>query len=353
MICGCDACQQRRDIMSKRTLRDYISQAFLARDKATVAQIMKDAEELEKTEHAEPDGDEGPGNTTIIHHHHGGDAATATGDAALTDRVGKLEKSMDSIGKKLDRVLDGLTGKDGELPPWLAKKGDDDKDDSGDDDKGDDDDKKENPFAKKDDDGDGDEKKTDDDLPTGRTEGAQVAEAPSGVEGELMEADPALKTGPSKMGDAAYRGRLAAGFKNFMQETRARAEILAPGMKVATIDAAQGPKAATIAVCNLRRNALAKALTDARTGPLVGGYITADSIKTMSCDAVRLAFLDASDRVRQHNNASGRPSEAVYASDGDPRAFRDQQIGIIRSINKRNQEFWAKHGGLGPQGSIH
>ena len=334
--------------MSKRTLRDYISQAFLARDKATVAQIMKDAEELEKTEHAEPDGDEGPGNTTIIHHHHGGDAAAATGDAALEGRVGKLEKSLDSIGKKLDRVLDGLTGKDGELPPWLAKKGDDDKDD---DDKGDD--KSDDDDKGDDDKGDDDKDETKDDLPTGNTEGAQVAEAPSGVEAELMEADPALKTGPSKMGDAAYRGRLSTTFKTFMQETRARAEILAPGMKIATVDAAAGPKATTIAVCNLRRAALSKALTDARTAPVVGGYFTADSLKTMSCDAVRLAFLDASDRVRQHNNATGRPSEAVYASDGDPRAFRDQQIAVIKSINARNREFWAKHGGLGPQGSIH
>ena len=57
--------------------------------------------------------------------------------------------------------------------------------------------------------------------------------------------------------------------------------------------------------------------------------------------------------MRAHNNATGRPSEATYSADGDPRAFRDAQSEKIRQINARNREFWTKHGGLGPQGSVH
>jgi hypothetical protein len=341
--------------MSRRSIGDYILRGFMSRDKASVTAVIQDAEAAlakrtkDQDDHDEPDGDEGGGDKhTIvnIHNHHEGDDddkdKAPVGDSGkLGARVARLEKGFTSMDKKLDRVLDSITGKgkDDGLPPWLAKKGDDDKgdDDKGDDDKGDDDDKKD----------------TDDDLPTGHTEGAQVAQDPPGVEAELMEADPALKTGPSKMGDSAYRGRLSTAFKNLIQETRARAEILAPGIKFPTMDAAQGPKVASEMICGIRRAALTKAITDQRTGPVIAGYLTAGGIKAMSCDAVRYAFMDASDKVRAHNNATGRPSEATYSADGDPRAFRDAQSEKIRQINARNREFWTKHGGLGPQGSVH
>jgi hypothetical protein len=347
--------------MSRRSIGDYILRGFMSRDKASVTAVIQDAEAAlakrtkDQDDHDEPDGDEGGGDKhTIvnIHNHHEGDDddkdKAPVGDSGkLGARVARLEKDVQkrftSLDKKLDRVLDSITGKDGDLPPWLAKKGDDDKgdDDKGDDDKGDDDK------------GDDDKKDTDDDLPTGHVTGAQESQDPPGVEAELMEADPALKTGPSKMGDSAYLGRLSTAFKNLVQETRARAEILAPGIKFPTMDAAQGPKVAGELLCGIRRAALAKAIKDQRTGPVIGNYLTADGIKSMSCDAVRYAFMDASDKVRGFNNASGRPSEATYSSDGDPRAFRDAQSEKIRQINARNHEFWAKHGGLGPQGSVH
>lgn len=301
--------------MSRRNLRDYIHDAFFARDKASLAAIVKDAEEdippelLKKAAEeggngeGEPDGDEGDtkhSSAVHVHIEHG------KASDALPDRVSKIEDGLAALDAKVSKVLDAL-------PPEFLKKGDDDDD----------------------------KKDTKDEGEKSGEEGAQSAQKLSAAEPELMEADPALKTGPSKMGDAAYTKAVAKGVAKLVTDTKARAEILHPGIKFATFDAAPRFETAKV-LCDMRRDTLTKAAgTDA--GRKLLGRHTPDSIKGMSCELVRIAFLDASDRARDTNNEQGRnyqPGQTI-----DKVAFRQGQSAVLKSINERNRAHWEKQMG--------
>jgi hypothetical protein len=320
--------------MSNR-FTDLIHRAFFAEDKAALAAIIKDAEKEKKNgdddDHDEPDGDEG--------HHihlHLGDKTKDDQDPDVQSRLKNLEDGFKSIDSKVSRVLDHLA-KDGELPEALkkhqfGKKEDDDGD--GDGDNGD---------------GDGDEKKDEtEDAPAGNEE-ALTASDPGGVAGaELMEADPALKTGQSMMGDKKMVGRWNTALGNYVRDTAARAEVLSPGIKITkNLDAGgvANLKAIGTGVCDLRRASLGKALTSDQGRQAVGRYITVAGIKKMSCDAVRIAFLQASDAMRQMNNDVGKAAPGSSFTGEDPRAYRDRQTQTLAGINKANREFWAKQTG--------
>jgi hypothetical protein len=299
--------------MSKRTIRDYISQAFLARDKATADAIIKDAEAdkdliVDPDDHEEPDGDEG--KDTHVHLH------LKNGDS-VDGRIKKIEDSVAALDTKMSKFMDTvMSAKDGDLPPWLAKGGDDDKKDP-------------------------DADKTADAGELGGEEGAMTAQALSSAEPDLMEADPALKTGPSKMGDAAYVAAVSKGLAKLVKDTRARAEMLVPGMKFSTFDAkATKPETAKL-LCDMRRDALKKATTTVDGKKLLGSF-TSDAITGLDCGTVRLLFVDASNRARDNNNGQGRSFQAATY---DMRGYREHASAQLRSINERNNAFWANQMG--------
>jgi hypothetical protein len=345
--------------MSKMTdIRGFITRAFWADDKETLAQIVKDAEANGKKngngddDHDEPDGDEG----THIHLHMEGKDGKRTGDEQDPDtesRLKNLEDGFKDVGRKMSKIMDALGVKDGELPEALKKhqfgakdEGDDDDDDKKDNGDGDDNgdgeddgDKKENPFAKKED---------TDDAPTAN-EGAMTASDPGSVAGaELMEADPALKTGKSMMGDAKNVGRWNTALAHYIRDNVARAEVLSPGIKAnkRTLDHGGVFKINDTgkAICDLRRDSLGRALTTDAGKQAVGRYVTKAALKAMSCDAVRMAFLTASDNMRALNNAAGTPQPGNWTHE-DPRAFRDAQQSRLHSINEANRKFWAEQTG--------
>jgi hypothetical protein len=295
--------------MSKRTIRDYISQAFLARDKATVDQVIKDAEKelvVDPDDHDEPDGDE---KDTHVHLHLTKNGDTTTGDIAIDSRFKSVEDSIKALDTKMSKFMDTVMSKDGDLPPWLKKDGDKDPDD-----------------------------KTNDAGELGGEEGAMTAQALSSVEPDLMEADPALNTGPSKMGDAAYIAAVRKGIQKVVKDTRARAEMLVPGMKFATFDAAPRQETAKL-LCDMRRDALKKASTSDAGKRLLGSAYTADAISGLDCGAVRLLFKSTTDRARDDNNGQGRNFQSVTI---DMRGYRDQAARQLKSINERNKAFWDK-----------
>jgi hypothetical protein len=304
--------------MSRRNMRDYIHDAFFARDKASLAAIVKDAEEdippelLEKAkEHAEPDGDEGDKHSSAVHVHIEHGKATDSTDS-VDGRLTRIEDTVKDLGTKMSTFFDSI--KDGDLPPWLKKGGDDENGD--------------------------DDTETKDEGELGGEEGAQSAEKLTGAEPDLMEADPALKTGPSKMGDAAYTKAVAREVGKLVQDTRARAESLHPGIKFPALDAAPRIETAK-ALCEMRRTTLTKAAGTERGRKLLGRF-TPDAIKGLSCTAVRLAFLDASDRAREANNGQGRSQGTGTV---DVRAFRQGQSEMLRTINERNRAHWEKQVG--------
>jgi hypothetical protein len=143
------------------------------------------------------------------------------------------------------------------------------------------------------------------------------------------------------MGDAAYAQQVTAGLTKLIKDVKARAEILAPGLR-ATIDA-KPTKATQDALCGVRRAALlGAARRDAGRKAL--GRFDDKAIGKMSCDAVRVLFLDASDRMKDANNATlhanGTPQTFT-----DERSYREAQQQRIRDMNKANREFWDKQTG--------
>lgn len=300
---------------------DYINRAFFARDKATVAAIVADAEkELEK----EPDGDEGEGSKTVNVHVHGG---TPAADTATEKRLGALEDSLRAIDRKMTSVMDSVA-------KVIAKTKDEDEDD------------KPPPEDKEDDDDSGDsDDKDDDDKKTDDAEnivGALVAKKLPSLEAELMEADPALKTGKSGMGDAETKSRRQRALANVVRDCAARAELLAPGIKIQQLDSVtlDDAKVITERLCGLRKTALVKTAGSEHAAQITGRY-TADAIKDMSCDAIRMLFVDASDRMRAMNNARGvvSPMHGMTTGQMNGRAHQTQ---ILKGINQINKEFWDK-----------
>ena len=316
--------------MSKRTIGDYILRGFVSRDKATVDAVMKEAEAAlaldakngnGNGEHDEPDGDEGK-QAIIIHNHHN-EGGNGTDD---TDASGGDDDWKKAVDTQMKELRDGLAKLTDMMTTRAASKDEDKGDD-------DDDDKKES-------------KDQDVPLPASAGEGAQTGIDPPSAEPDLMEADPALKMGPTMMGDAANRSRINQAMNNVIRDTKARAEVLSPGIKIGVLDGALGDdrmRQAGQRICDTRRKALVAAAGNER-GMVAVGRHTADSIKTMSCDAVRMLFIDASDRMRQMNNAQNLPSPQF----GDMRRAANSDLrSRIEGINKRNAEFWATQGGVG------
>jgi hypothetical protein len=305
--------------MSQRSLRDFLHDAFFARDKASLAKIVADAEEVNQ-EHAEPDGDEGK-HAVIIHNHHnengnGNGTDDADPDADDDDWKKSADASIKELRDAVKALTDRLTARD-EFPP------------------------------KKDDDEDGDDDKketTDEDLPEKVGAGAQTGSPPPSAEPDLMEADPALKMGKTMMGDATQIARLNSAMAKLTRDTKARAEVLSPGIKIGILDGAPGDDRLTTAgkrICDTRRAALTAAAGTER-GMVAIGRHTKDAIAVMSCDAVRMLFIDASDRMRSMNNAANLPSPQF----GDNRRAANQDLRTrISDINKRNAEFWSANGG--------
>jgi hypothetical protein len=302
--------------MGSRSVGDYIRDAFFARDKASLAQIVQDAEAVIPLPHAEPDGDEDTKHQqVVIHNHHNPSEGATTGDdASIAGRVRRLEDGVKSINDKLTKIADAM-------PPWLAG-------------------------GEGEEDPDADKEQTEDEPPPASDgpdeEGSMTAEKLTEAEPDLMSADPALKTGKSKMGDAAYVARVNAGLIKLIRDTKARAEILAPGLgKRVTIDA-KATKATQDALCGTRRAALVGA-SKSEAGRKALGRFDAKSVGSMSCDAVRSLFLDASDRMRDANNAGALHAPAPAFA--DERSYREAQQQRIRDMNKANAEFWNKQTG--------
>jgi hypothetical protein len=329
--------------MSKRTVRDWMSRSFFAKDKATFARLADEAEQEltiakgpaaqgngngnpnpnpdeDLGQHVEPDGDEGKHPQNVhIHVEHAGESGKGNGgDNGLMDRVTALEDGVKGINDKLGRVLDAL-------PPEFLKKKDDDPDEVKDADWG----------------GDVTEGGTDKDGKG--DDGGLTMKAPPASSAELVEADPALGQEKTRMGDAAIKSRTIQAMGTVMRDTIARAEILAPGIKVGTLDA--GPEKWTDTqkrLHALRQNALKELMKSDKAQGVLGLYAaTADK---MSYDATRLIFNDASEKIRQANNAANMPSPMFGDTAGTLRSYRNHQEAVIGGINDANREYWEKQG---------
>ena len=169
-------------------------------------------------------------------------------------------------------------------------------------------------------------KKTkDSDDPKKETED-DTEEEPTKDDGDLTKAEPAKKL--DEGGVEKYTG-------DSLQDIRSRAEILAPGLKLPTLDSASKDigKVADTAKRNALKLAYATADGVKTIGPFVGGAnANIDALPSHTVDA---AFIGASELIKQQNNLKGVRSGITTRDFGRAAPTIDQ-------INQRNRDFWNK-----------
>jgi hypothetical protein len=119
-----------------------------------------------------------------------------------------------------------------------------------------------------------------------------------------------------------------------------RAEILKPGIKLPTFDAAPGSRKQRDAIVAFQRQTLSEAFNTkdgrAAIAPLVSG--NRPNFATMDAAVVDVVFRGASERMRDANNA--RVSVAlptITTADGERKTFDN------KTWNNKNKEFWARN----------
>lgn len=252
--------------LKKVSLIDRIRGAFRAKDEA----LLEEALEM-------------VGQDTQDPHHH---ITVNVNGAAVTDKKAcdddeeeKKEDKEDKEDKKdtsdaaLKTIVDKLTGIETRLGAveTFVKDAKMTKDDDGDDDE---DDKK-----KKTEDDDGDEEEKEDKKET--------------------------KDSAMFVKSAQTITRVRAEW----QDTLSRAEILMPGIRLPTFDAALGVKKIEDSMCAFRRRAVIAAFETDRGREAIKPYAGSDkpNFKAMTCDAMKILFIASSDKAKA-SNMRGAPS---------------------------------------------
>lgn len=110
------------------------------------------------------------------------------------------------------------------------------------------------------------------------------------------------------------------------QDAKARAEILAPGVKLPTFDAKAAGKKTADSLCVLRRRALRTALTN-DNADLVRAITGDADVSKMDCAAAKMAFHAASELVKRKNMSGARKTA--------------DSVKEAKDINQIHAEFWA------------
>jgi hypothetical protein len=135
----------------------------------------------------------------------------------------------------------------------------------------------------------------------------------------LTQIEPENKDKPAATNDSAS-------FRDEFQDAKARAEILAPGVKLPTFDAKADSKKTADSICVLRRRALKAALTN-DNADLVRAIVGDSDVSKMTCDAAKMAFHASSELVKQKNKTVARKTTDAAKE--------------AKDINQIHAEFWA------------
>jgi len=139
----------------------------------------------------------------------------------------------------------------------------------------------------------------------------------------LLEPEPVNKT-PEALG-TAYTGDAEV-----MTDLRSRAEVLVPGITLATRDA----KVKTSDhVCSCQRAALATAMQTADGKTIVEPFLVGRDLSKLTADQVSAVFVGASELAKARNNNAGTRTTINTKDFGRAPLSVDE-------INKRNKEFW-------------
>jgi hypothetical protein len=215
--------------------------------------------------------------------------AATTGEANTEEDAGSGNSGETSLEAKLDALIariEALEARGSSTAPTVDESPKKDDDDEEDDDKDDDDDE------------DGDKRK------------------------RAADAQSTRDTAPSS---------------REVQDVFARAEVLAPGIKLPTHDAATTPAKVRDSLCALKRKALTRFYESDRGRaavlPFTGG--NDPDFKAMTCDALSTVFVGASEIAKRENNF-----DATATRDASSKASKSASA--IVEINRKNQEFWSR-----------
>ena len=139
----------------------------------------------------------------------------------------------------------------------------------------------------------------------------------------LLEPEPVNKT-------TEALGTAYTGDAEVMTDLRSRAEVLVPGITLATRDA----KVKTSDhVCSCQRAALSAAMQTADGKTIVEPFLIGRDLSKMTADQVSAVFVGASELAKAKNNSAGTRTTINTKDFGRPPLSVDE-------INKRNKEFW-------------
>lgn len=155
---------------------------------------------------------------------------------------------------------------------------------------------------------------------------AKEKEGKTGDDGDLTKPETAQTLNQAEVD--LYTGDSAASIPS-------RAEILSPGIKLPTLDAATSTKDRAAALCKCQRKALGDAYGTeagkAAISPFLGGA-KAD-FERLPAALVHAAFMGASELMKAQNNGRAHDSAAKTKDFGKARTVAD--------INAANRKYWA------------
>ena len=130
-----------------------------------------------------------------------------------------------------------------------------------------------------------------------------------------------------------------------LKEVLSRAEILAPGVKIAvpTADSLKTRKQARDAICGCKRKALDAALKTDDGAKAVTPFLGGKTVDAASCATVDAAFVGASELLSQMRSGAFAGIVAnIHTKDA---AGKTAKATDSAALNQKHREFWAKHGG--------
>lgn len=325
------------DIMANRVklFRDRIARAVRTRDEAgvlnAVAELSKDPDLLGEVISGDEDpmlsGPDGPGHHHVTINVHGGHAKTddeplpsaAGGGAPMPDDVGGGGEGGGVSLEDLAQQIQAIAARQDQLEQVLAMLADD---------------------------GSGGEEEGE--MPDEGAEEEPPPQEHAEPDGDEPEGSYVENKDRASVGDRMPSGmrRATVGDSSSMRESFSRmiaqAEILAPGLKLPTFDAAAPARSTFDSMCGFKRRTLDASMTTADGAQVIDMVMEGRAPKTfndrsITCDQVAMIYNAASGVLQQRRSAGRMPINTGAPGNG----FTGHRSPTPAELNKRNREAYA------------
>ena len=137
---------------------------------------------------------------------------------------------------------------------------------------------------------------------------------------------------PPGSGDKAKKAKDSSFLTEAWQETLSLSEVIAPGMTLPTMDAADSPKKTLDRMCSVRRTALELGANRPELRQFIDGLLGGKEIKGLTCDQMRPIFKATGQYAASLNNRESQERHATVTP--KPKL-------TLAELNKQNREFYA------------